>query len=419
MKHELKTLSIACATLCMMASCGITKSAEEKNGMYDKAEKDMNAMYINISDKQEEMIRRNNQFALNVFNKTTGHKSNVLSPASVSYLMAMLANGADGATRDEIMKTIGAEGCTTDELNSLYAFIMKRSKMADPATAVNIANYIAVNKHCDLKKSYKKCVKNTYGGGIEALDFADPKSADVINKWCEKQTAGMIPQVIDETTPGALAYVLNAIYFNGTWEKQFDESLTKEEQFFAYTRDVRTVKMMNRQAAFAYTKGENFAAVTMPYGNRSFAMTVLLPDEGSSVKEMMASLTAEKLAGMKSEMAEYTVDLKLPRFATETKQELKDIISSLGAPLMFSQAKADFSRFADGGIAISEMFQKAKIEVSEKGTKAAAVTTGIMKMSLNPSAPQRVAFHCNRPFVYLITDTYTGTILFMGQYMGD
>ena len=419
MKHELMNLTVACATLCMTTSCGIFKSAEEKDSMYDKTEKDMKAMYIDISGKQRDMIRRNNEFALNVFNMTTGHKSNVLSPASISFLMAMLANGADGATRDEIMKTIGAEGCTTDELNELYAFIMKRSMTADNATTVNIANYIALNKHLSLKKDYRKCVKDIYGGGIEALDFASPEAAGRINKWCGEQTDGMIPQIIDETSPAALAYVLNAIYFNGTWQKQFDERQTKEEQFFAYTRDIRHVKMMNRQAKYNYMKDGKFAALTMPYGNGSFAMTVLLPDEGSSIKEMMAGLSAEKLADVKSKMSEYTVNLKLPRFNTETRQELKEIISKAGAPSMFNQEKADFRKMAEGGIAVSEMFQKAKIEVSEKGTKAAAVTMGVMTMSLRPQQTQRVEFCCNRPFVYLITDTYTGTILFMGQYMGD
>ena len=119
-------------------------------------------------------------------------------------------------------------------------------------------------------------------------------------------------------------------------------------------------------------------------------------------------------------MDECIVDLKLPRFTTEMKLSLKDIIAKLGAPSMFDTTRADFSSFANGNVYVSEMLQKAKIEVSEEGTKAAAVTMGMVKLtSIRPDEPRRVDFHCDHPFIYMIQDNYTGAILFMGQFTGS
>ena len=118
-------------------------------------------------------------------------------------------------------------------------------------------------------------------------------------------------------------------------------------------------------------------------------------------------------------MEECIVDLKLPRFTTEMKLSLKDIVARLGAPAMFDASRADFSSFANGNVYVSEMLQKAKIEVSEEGTKAAAVTMGMVKLTaMRPQEPRRVDFHCDHPFVYLIQDNYTGAVLFMGQFTG-
>lgn len=157
----------------------------------------------------------------------------------------------------------------------------------------------------------------------------------------------------------------------------------------------------------------------MPYGNRSYNMTVLLPNEGKSIAEMMGTFDAKGLTGIGKSMDKCIVDLKLPRFSTETELPLNDIIGKLGAPSMFKPGAADFRNFASGNIFISKMLQKAKIEVSEEGTKAAAVTAAMMVgASLVQHEPRRVEFHANRPFVYMITDE-NGAILFLGQYTGD
>lgn len=374
--------------------------------------------YLILDDTQRNLVQKNNGFALKLFGQAAGMSSTVVSPLSVTYLMGMLANGADGATRQEIMTAIGADGVSLDEMNALYRYIMTRESKLDKATTINIANYMAVNKNISLKSQFAQTIKDSYLAGVESLDFASAKSTDKINQWCKKQTEGMIPSIIDNVEPSALAYIMNAIYFNGTWESKFDKSDTQEERFQGYTRNIQRVKMMHQNEKFGYADTDSYSAVRLPYGNGSYAMTVLLPHNGKSIDDMMNGMTPEKLQQLQNSMSDCIVDLKLPRFTNEAETPLNDIISKLGAPSIFG-SKANFGNISDTPMFVSKMLQKAKIEVSEEGTKAAAVTAAIMTMSaLQPDEPRRVEFHANRPFVYMITERTTGAIFFIGQFTG-
>ncbi len=365
------------------------------------------------------MVRLNNTFALSLFNSIDALGSTVVSPLSVTCLMSILANGADGQTRSEILKTIGWEGKTTDGINAVCRMIMDKAAQSDPSTVVNMANYVAVNKGYTPREEFASTVMDCYKAEVESLDFASKDAVKHINAWCNRQTEGMIPQMVQEMEANAVAYLMNAIYFNGTWTEKFDKKNTKEERFQGYTRDIKLVKMMHQEEEFMYMDNETYSAVKLPYGNRSYNMTVLLPNEGKSVAEMMGTLDARGLTGIGKSMDKCIVDLKLPRFSTEMELPLNDIIGKLGAPSMFKPGVADFRNFASGNIFISKMLQKAKIEVGEEGTKAAAVTAAMMVgASLVQHEPRRVEFHANRPFVYMITDE-NGAILFLGQYTGD
>ncbi len=332
----------------------------------------------------------------------------------------MLANGAEASTREEIMATIGAKDFDINEMNAFYAYLMQRAKTADKHTTLNIANYIALNKEFQLKKKYASTIADSYKGAVEALDFTKPESTKRINGWCSEHTDNMIPSIIDQVEPSAVAYIMNAIYFNGTWADKFDKNNTKKEQFNGYTRDIKYVDMMHRNAKYYYTSNDVYSAVTLPYGSGTYSMTVILPNEGKFIPDVTKALNAKSIASLRSNMDECIVDLKLPRFTTEMKLSLKDIIAKLGAPSMFDASRSDFSSFASGNVYVSEMLQKAKIEVSEEGTKAAAVTMGMVKLtSIRPDEPRRVDFHCDHPFIYMIQDNYTGAILFMGQFTGS
>ena len=424
MKKTFKNIAMMATALLALSACSSTKkvSGNKSNDMTSMTteEDDIDPEFMGLSDAQYDLVKRNNQFALNLFSEVKGLGSSVISPMSVTYLMAMLANGAEASTREEIMATIGAKDFDINEMNAFYAYLMQRAKTADKHTTLNIANYIALNKEFQLKKKYASTIADSYKGAVEALDFNNPESTKRINGWCSEHTDNMIPSIIDQVEPSAVAYIMNAIYFNGTWAGKFDKSNTKKEHFNGYTRDIKYVDMMHRNAKYYYTSNDVYSAVTLPYGSGTYSMTVILPNEGKFIPDVTKALNAKSIASLRSNMDECIVDLKLPRFTTEMKLSLKDIIEKLGAPSMFDTTRADFSSFANGNVYVSEMLQKAKIEVSEEGTKAAAVTMGMVKLtSIRPDEPRRVDFHCDHPFIYMIQDNYTGAILFMGQFTGS
>lgn len=405
----------------MLVSCGTAKKGSESNsGQIIKMDnmEDIDSGFLILTDAQRDLLNKNNTFAVNLFNKVSGMDSRVISPLSVTGLMTILANGADGETRQEILNTIGFNNASMDEINALYGYLVKKAGNLDPSTTVNIADYIAVNKNNEVKDEFKNTVSEWFDAETGSLDFTSPKSAGIINNWCSKHTDGMIPRIIDNVEPSAVAYLLNAIYFNGSWTDKFESKETKLERFRGYTRDIKKVKMMHRNDEYSYTSNQTYSAVRIPYGDGTFAMTVLLPNEGKSIDDMMKVVSAKEIANLGRSMESRKVDLKLPKFTTETEQPLNDVIAALGAPTMFRNS-ADFSNLADGNMFVSKMFQKAKIEVSEEGTKAAAVTAAIMTMSALAPEPQPVNFHADRPFVYLISESNTGAIYFLGQFTGS
>ena len=407
-----------------LASCGTTKNADnsKKNQQDDlvSSREDglMDDNYLILSDAQRDIIENNNAFALNLFSQMKGFDSKVVSPMSVSYLMGMLANGADGQTRQEIMKAIGCEKVSLRDLNEFYQMLITHANHFDKATTINIADYIALNCHYQLKDGFASTMQNYYKAGVESLDFSKASTLKRINRWCSDHTDGMIPKIIEQVDADAVSYIMNAIYFNGTWTDKFDTRQTKLENFQSYTRDIKKTQMMHRDGKYQYMDNADFAAVNLPYGNGSYSMTVILPNRGKSIDEVMAGLDAKKVGELRRSMDECVVDLKLPRFTISQETSLNDIISKLGAPTMFTSG-ADFSNFASGNLSISKMLQKAKIEVSEEGTKASAVTMAMVAMTALRPEPRKVEFHANRPFIYMITEHSTGAILFMGQYAGS
>lgn len=423
----MKKVTMTLAMMAMMmglASCGTTKNADnsKKNQQDDlvasREDGLMDDNYLILSDAQRDIIENNNAFALNLFSQMKGFDSKVVSPMSVSYLMGMLANGADGQTRQEIMKAIGCEKVSLKDLNEFYQMMIARANHFDKATTINIADYIALNRQFQLKDGFASTMKNYYQAGIESLDFSKASTLKRINRWCSDHTDGMIPKIIEQVDAYAVSYIMNAIYFNGTWTDKFDTRQTKLENFQGYTRDIKKTQMMHRNGKYQYMDNADFAAVNLPYGNGSYSMTVILPNRGKSIDEVMAGLDAKKVSELGRSMDECVVDLKLPRFTISQETSLNDIISKLGAPTMFTSG-ADFSNFASGNLSISKMLQKAKIEVSEEGTKASAVTMAMVAMTALRPEPRKVEFHANRPFIYMITEHSTGAILFMGQYTGS
>lgn len=414
-------IGMGIASAAMLASCSSTGKSTEGNAKQTVADESMGIddNYLILSDDQTATINKVNNFALKLFNEEIDMESKVMSPFSVSSLMGMLANGASGSTLSQIKKTLGLTDESIENMNTTFKAFANYATKSGQATNIKIANSVVVNKNIKLKGDFAKSVSSMYDAKVESCDFASPKTVTKINDWCKTNTNGMIPSIVNSLDADAVSVLLNAIYFNGTWESKFDKNATKMERFQGYTRDIKRTYMMHKQAKYMYAKKSNYAAVKLPYSGNKYSMTVILPDAGVSVGDVFKHMSADSLSNLSRDMDMYNVDLKLPRFTVSTDLNLNNVISSLGAPSIFKPS-ADFSKMSDTDMFVSAMLHKAKIEVTEEGTKAAAVTAAIMTMSsLSPSQELTARFYANRPFAYAITENTTGAILFIGQFTGD
>lgn len=372
--------------------------------------------YITLSEQERQLVNNSNDFAFNLFRKAGTDKSQILSPLSITYALGMLNNGATGKTQQEINATLGFGDAGADDINAFCKKLLEESPSLDKKTKVLIGNTIYTNKGYTLKPNFVKTAKEYYDATPENRDFHDGKTIGIINQWASDHTNKMIQKVLDEKTfnPNAVSYLLNAIYFKGTWMDQFNKGQTKEELFNGEDK----VMMMHQNHTFRYADNDLYQSVRLPYGNGAYCMTVLLPHEDKSIEDVLNSLNSKSWTDNNRQMQEYIVDLKLPRFETTTDMELNEIMEKLGVVKAFSE-EAEFDEFCNINTKIGLMKQVAKIKLDEEGTEAAAVTViGPMKTSAAPRRPERVDFHADRTFLYVITEQSTGAIFFIGNYTG-
>ena len=368
---------------------------------------------IELTDSEKELIASNNDFAFNLFRKARGENNSVLSPLSITYALGMLNNAADGETLQEINQTLGFGDAGADAINAFCRKMLTESQTLDNQTKALIANTIFVNEGFGfrLQEGFIKKANDYYDAEPQNRDFADGLTMAVINQWASDHTEGLIQNLLNEESfdPTLASYLLNALYFKGAWKSPFDEAKTKEEEFGYGAK----VPMMHKPyTEFNYTENDLYQAVNLPYGNGAYLMTIFLPREDKTIGDVLESLN-----GSNWQVGDYRcdVDVKLPRFETETKKDLNQIMSDLGMPKAFTR-DAEFPYFCNVPVFISKMFQVAKIKLDEKGTEAAAVTViGLAGASM----PKQAEFHANRPFFYVISEQSTGVIFFMGQYTGS
>jgi len=420
----------------------VTPADPEKPAESEKSEEPFVPHFPDTDDLQltrgeMDMVQESNDFAFNLFREATADYNekvakgnNILSPVSIIYALGMLNNGATGETQQQINKVLGFADTGAEGINAFCRKMLSRAACLDPDTKLNIANNIYFNSRLGLTLNpvFLQLAKENYEAEPDILDFYDGLTMDVINQWCSDHTEKMIEKVLDEDrfNPEAVSYLLNAIYFKGNWQVKFEEANTVEEPFGEPTDngqygDVRPiVPMMHQEESYRYCENDLCQAVTLPYGNGSYVIHILLPREGKRICDVLEALTANS---WKEQYAwggvSAIVDLKLPRFEASTDIDLKEIMSRLGMPRAFTTA-AEFPNFCDAETYIGMMKQVAKIKVNESGTEAAAVTIIGMDgvANVGKSEPRHVTFHATRPFLYVIRDVTSGAILFIGQYTG-
>ena len=365
----------------------------------------------------------NNDFACNLFRTIYEQKkgSTIVSPISVGYVLGMLNEGAGGETRRQITDVLGLGG-SVQEINKYFKKMMDDAQSIDPSVTLKNANCIYFKLGKSINPKYKADMQNYYDANVEAINFNSSNIVNKINNWSKTHTDGLIPELVTkgELNPRAVMYLLNAVYFKSSWTDQFDPWSTRDMDFI--THDGKTVKlpMMNREGMAAYGKNDLCKMLCLPYGNKAYSMVVLLPNEGKTTDDIIRNLSAQKLKEWQSQMWTEDVDILIPRFTTESETHLEAILSSMGMPRAFG-GNAEFPNMLKGhhdDLYVSMMKQKAKIEVNEEGTKAAAVTVA-EEVSIGIVEHFYKYFYATRPFVYYIMEKSTGAIFFMGTYCFD
>ncbi len=372
------------------------------------------------------LVEGNSTFAFNIYQTLREENGNLFySPYSMSLALAMTYAGARGETEQQMADTLHftlSQDRLHPAFNSLDIELGKRGEGAEgkdeDGFRLNVLNAIWGQKGYQFLPTFLDVLAENYGAGLRPLDFAGApeKSRLIINEWVSDQTEGRIEDLIPQGLIDILTRLVltNAIYFNAAWQYPFNEDLTRDSQFYLLDGREITVPMMSQTESFGYAEGDNYRAVELPYDGGELSMVILLPHAGQ-FEAFEESLNAERVSAIVSALEQRQVALAMPKFEFESAFKLKEALMAMGMPVAFTEA-ANFSGMTGGReLFISEVVHKAFVSVDEAGTEAAAATAVIMKVTALPVAP--VEFTANHPFIFLIRDIETGSLLFMGRIL--
>lgn len=385
---------------------------------------------VTLSDMQSGYVEAGNTMSFKFLKEIYSGENLICSPLSLQYAIAMAANGASGETLQEIIDFLGYGEEGIDALNEYSKTLLEQLPAVDLDVTLKVTDALLVNDDFPLLPSFKKTVEESFYAAVDNMDFSDPQQiAARINEWAKRNTNGFIDKVIEpsEISADAVAYIMNALYFKAKWagdeySPMFREEGTKSENFTL--NDGKTIKaaMMRNTRYHEYAEMDGYKVLVLPYANRKFNMYILLPDENNIeglIEKLQTSSWTDILANLKEDAE---VHVKLPKFNIENKHNLNDALNGLGVRKAFEPASAEFNGMFtpkdDYYYWISKVIQKSRISVSEWGTEAGSVTVVEMDGATDAGpGPKEVFFYADHPFVFIIGEETSGTILFEGVVM--
>ena len=371
-----------------------------------------------LSQAEVDLIEANNVFALKLFREIDAQSapdSNIfVSPLSISMALGMTYNGAAGETRLAMGRTLEVQDLSLDAVNQGYRDLIDLLFNLDPQIEWQLGNSIWYRDGFFVEPSFLDVNRTFFDAQVNALDFGAPDAADIINQWVSESTNGRIEEIVaDPIDADMMMFLINAIFFKGSWRNQFDRSLTRDAPFTLRDGTVITTPMMSHQETMEVRlAGDDLVSVLeLPYGGDAFTMTVVLPRPDVSLESVIEVLDTERWASWISDLRDRESFVELPKFSFEYEIELEDVLTAQGMGIAFNDMAADFTGIhPPGGLFISEVKHKTFIQVDEEGTEAAAVTQVGATLSSGPGL-----FAVNRPFLFAIRERLSGTILFMGK----
>ncbi len=367
------------------------------------------------------VVGGNNQFAFDLYGRLAGEQDGNLffSPYSISTALAMTYAGARGNTAAEMADTLHftlPQDCLHPAFGNIISDLNDSQR---EGYQLNVANRLWGQQGYSFLAEYLDVTRQHYGAELAQLDFireTEP-SRQTINRWVEEQTQQKIKNLIPSgaLSPLTRLVLTNAIYFKGDWKYQFDPELTREAPFQAAPGEQLSVQMMHQKRRFNYAALPTFQMLEMPYTSEDLSMLALLPNEPDGLAELESWLTAERLDQSIDQLFATKVSVFLPKFEMTSKFGLAPVLESMGMPDAFDACAADFSGMNGGrDLFISSVIHKAFVEVNEEGTEAAAAT-GVVVVTSTGVTPPPELFRADHPFLFLIRDNRTESILFWGR----
>ena len=378
----------------------------------------VNALEIDSAVIPSDVASANNDFAVDFYKQASNKDDNdniFFSPTSMLVAFSLLYEGANENTADEIKEVFGLESDPIIRHNST-AHLMSSINQDDPYATLDVANALWVADSFEPYDKYLSVARETYLASVEKVIFGgeEPPAVKIINDWAAENTNDKIPEVItNEAVDDLTAMVItNAIYFKGTWLTQFQEENTEESDFWTSNTDSVRADLMKQEGRFDYMQSDGVKVLKMPYEGDRLSMLVVLPEDRDGIDSLEESLSSELIKKWQQELYPQEVKVVMPKFTTKTSYDLIPLLQSLGMLDVFNPGGADLKNIgvSPANLFVSTASHDAFVDVNEEGTEAAAVTT-IIDQFLSES-PRFIADH---PFLFIIQDDESGTILFMGR----
>ena len=363
---------------------------------------------------EQRVIDASNAFSFDLLNqvRATETAENVfLSPLSASMSLGMTLNGAAGNTFTEMRSALRFGELSQQEINASYRGVIDLLLSLDKSVDISIANSTWTRKGTPIEPAFFAAVKQSFDAEARELDFGMPSAKDTINAWVSASTRSRIPKIIDSIDPQDIMFVINAIYFKGSWTEQFEKSRTRQAPFHLDDGSAVLVPMMSSTKVpmrlLTYPNG--LAVAELPYGRRAFNMVVVLPPMNTKLSDFVKTVDLATWNRWMTDLPASGGMVELPRFTLEYEKMLNETLKALGMRAAFDPFSADLSKMTPLHAYISFVKQKTFVKVDEVGTEAAAATaTGVGVVSAPPS------IQVNRPFLVAIRERLSGTILFIG-----
>ncbi len=370
-----------------------------------------------LTQTEKQLVTSADKFGLKLFQKVNEfdwNKNIFISPLSVSLALGMTLNGANTSTYDSMRNTLELPNIPQGQINEAYKSLIELLTGIDAKVNFKIANSIFYRNTYTFEQDFIEVNKKYFNALVQGLNFKDPAAVGIINKWVDDNTNGKIQKIVDSIDDDIVMFLINALYFKGTWKYEFDKTNTRDDLFIQPTGTQSPCRMMVQEAEFNYLANEDFQAIDLPYGDGAFSMTVFLPKQSRDVNSFIANLTESNWNSWLSSFTIQKVKLYLPKFKLEYEIQMKDVLSALGMGIAFDAGNADFTKLYRGPerAYISKVKHKTFVDVYEEGTEAAAVTS--VEIGLT-SVGEDIIMRCDRPFVFVIREKNSNSILFIGK----